>query len=75
MSYFEWVQNRSGCYWTLSEVNQRLQEKMELETEKVWEISKDLNISIRTAAYVHALNRLGTALDAKGTRNYFVKSQ
>lgn len=75
VSYFEWVQNRSGWYWTLEEVNQRLQEKMQLETEKVWQISKDLNISIRTAAYVHALNRLGTALDAKGTRNYFVKSQ
>ena len=75
VSYFEWVQNRSGWYWTLSEVNQRLQEKMELETEKVWQISKDLNISIRTAAYVHALNRLATALDAKGTRNYFVKGR
>ncbi len=75
VSYFEWVQNRSGWYWTLEEVNQRLQEKMQLETEKVWQISKDLNISIRTAAYVHALNRLGTALDAKGTRNYFVKGQ
>ncbi len=75
VSYFEWVQNRSGWYWTLEEVNQRLQEKMELETEKVWQISKDLNISIRTAAYVHALNRLGAALDAKGTRNYFVKGQ
>ncbi len=75
VSYFEWVQNRSGWYWTLEEVNQRLQEKMQLETEKVWQIGKDLNISIRTAAYVHALNRLGTALDAKGTRNYFVKGQ
>lgn len=74
VSYFEWVQNRSGWYWTLEEVNQRLQDKMQIEAEQVWDISKDLNISIRTAAYVQALKRLGTALDAKGTRNYFVKS-
>lgn len=72
VSYFEWVQNRSGWYWTLSEVNQRLQAKMQLEAEQVWDLSQDLNINIRTAAYVQALERLGTALDAKGTRNYFV---
>ncbi|MEM8674805.1 MAG: Glu/Leu/Phe/Val dehydrogenase [Cyanobacteria bacterium P01_G01_bin.67] len=71
VSYFEWVQNRSGWYWTLEEVNQRLQDKMKLETQRVWQLSQNLNISIRTAAYVLALQRLGTALDAKGTRAYF----
>ena len=72
VSYFEWVQNRSGWYWTLSEVNQRLKEKMETEAEQVWNISKDLKIDIRTAAYVQALKRLATALDAKGNKNYFI---
>jgi glutamate dehydrogenase (NADP+) len=72
VSYFEWVQNRCGWYWTLAEVNQRLQEKMQLEAEQVWQISKDSNIDIRTAAYVQALKRLGIALDAKGNRSYFV---
>ncbi|MBE9043521.1 Glu/Leu/Phe/Val dehydrogenase [Pleurocapsales cyanobacterium LEGE 10410] len=74
VSYFEWVQNRSGWYWTLEEVNQRLKMKMRQEAEETWNISQEFSISLRTAAYVHALNRLGTALDAKGTRNYFVKS-
>ena len=73
VSYFEWVQNRSGWYWTLQEVNQRLREKMQQESERVWNLSQDLNIDLRTAAYVLALQRLGTALDAKGTRNYFVQ--
>ena len=71
VSYFEWVQNRSGWYWTLDEVNQRLQSKMREEAERVWQIAKDLNIDFRTAAYVHALKRLGMALDAKGNRDYF----
>ena len=45
---------------------------METEAEQVWNISKDLKIDIRTAAYVQALKRLATALDAKGNKNYFI---
>ena len=71
VSYFEWVQNRNGWYWTLEEVNQRLKVKMEAETERVWSIAQKLSVDVRTAAYVHGLNRLGEALDAKGTRNYY----
>ena len=71
VSYFEWVQNRSGWYWTAEEVDRRLQEKMVAETEKIWNLSKARSISMRTAAYAHALKRLGESIDAKGTRNYF----
>lgn len=73
VSYFEWVQNRNGWYWTLEEVNQRLETKMEAEAEKTWSIANKLNIDVRTAAYIHGLNRLGEALDAKGTRDYYLK--
>ncbi len=73
VSYFEWVQNRSGLYWTLNEVNQKLKEKMVEETQNTWAISQDLSVSMRTAAYIHALNRLGEAMDAKGTRDYYLK--
>ncbi len=71
VSYFEWVQNRNGMYWTLNEVNQRLQRKMIEETEQIWSIARNLSVSMRTAAYIHALNRLGDAIDAKGTRAYY----
>lgn len=72
VSYFEWVQNRSGLYWSLKEVNQRLKERMVEETEKTWSIAQEFSVSMRTGAYIHALNRLGEALDAKGTRDYYV---
>lgn len=72
VSYFEWVQNRSGLYWTLEEVNQRLQQKIVEETERIWSISQELAVSMRTAGYVHALNRLVEALNAKGTRDYYI---
>ncbi|NES25753.1 MAG: glutamate dehydrogenase, partial [Symploca sp. SIO3E6] len=72
VSYFEWVQNRSGLYWTLEQVTERLKQKMVEETEQIWSIFQELGISMRTAAYIHALNRLGEALNAKGTRDYYV---
>ena len=74
VSYFEWVQNRNGFYWTLDEVNQKLKAKMETETEKVWDIAQKLQIDMRTAAYVHSLNRIGEAMGAKGTRDYYSNS-
>ena len=73
VSYFEWVQNRSGLYWHEVEVKDRLQRMITEEAEKIWRIAQDMAIPIRTAAYVHALERLGDALNAKGTRDYYVR--
>jgi glutamate dehydrogenase (NADP+) len=72
VSYFEWVQNRSGLYWTLDEINQRLKHRIVEESEAIWSIARDLSIDLRTAAYVHALTRLGEAISAKGTRDYYL---
>jgi glutamate dehydrogenase (NADP+) len=73
VSYFEWVQNRSGLYWTGAEVSQRLQAAMVEATDQVWQISQDYQVPLRTAAYIHALNRLSQAIEARGTRNYYLK--
>lgn len=72
VSYFEWVQNRKGYYWTEERVNSLLKEKMVAETNSVWDVSEDKSISMRTAAYVHALNRLEDAISSLGTREYYV---
>ncbi|HLF63957.1 MAG TPA: Glu/Leu/Phe/Val dehydrogenase [Saprospiraceae bacterium] len=72
VSYFEWVQNKQGYYWTLDEVNYRLKVKMVEETNNIWAIAQDKKISYRTAAYVHALNRINDAVAAKGAKDYYV---
>jgi glutamate dehydrogenase (NADP+) len=72
VSYFEWVQNRSGLYWNLTEVNEHLKQKMVIEADEVWKTAEEFAVPLRTAAYIHALNRLGEALDAKGTRDYYL---
>lgn len=71
VSYFEWVQNRSGLYWTSEEVNQRLKERITLETEKTWAMAEEFEVSMRTASYIHALQRIGEAMDAMGTRDFY----
>ncbi len=71
VSYFEWVQNRTGWYWTRAEVDDRLRSRMVAETENVCEIAQTQGLSHRLAAYVHGLHRLGTAIDAKGTQDYY----
>ncbi len=72
VSYFEWVQNRSGLYWVLEEVNQRLKSRIVEEAEHIWAIARDLTVPLRTAAYIHAISRLGEAISAKGTRDYYL---
>jgi len=72
VSYYEWVQNRSGLYWTEAEVSDRLKTKLIEEAEKIWRIAQNLAIPPRTAAYVHALERLEEAHSARGTRDYYV---
>ncbi len=71
VSYFEWLQNRSGYYWELQEVHQKLQAIMSREFENVYELARELKTDMRTAAYAHALKRLGETMEAKGTSSYF----
>lgn len=74
VSYFEWVQNRSGFYWNLDQVHKRLHEIMTREFLNVYQLMEGHNIDMRTAAYVHALNRQAEASVAQGTQLYFSES-
>lgn len=71
VSWFEWVQNRTGLPWSADEVRERLEEKMVQETEAILGIAQDRDLSLRTAAYVHALHRIGEAVDARGSSEDF----
>lgn len=71
VSYFEWVQNRQGFYWDLEEIHARLKKMMEREGRAVWDIAKSRDVSARSAAYIHALGRLATAIEAHGTQPFF----
>lgn len=61
VSYFEWYQNIKNENWSLEKVNKKLDAMMVDAFEKVWQISKKKKISLRTAGYVLALDRLKKA--------------
>ena len=71
VSYFEWVQNKAGYYWGLDEIRSKLKEIIEPETRLVCNIARDKGISMRTAAYVHALGRIADAIQSHGTKAFF----
>jgi glutamate dehydrogenase (NADP+) len=71
VSYFEWVQNRQGFYWPVELVRQRLEEIMMRSTREVARQADLHGCSLRTAAYVVALQRLNAAVEARGTESYF----
>ncbi|MCO6389022.1 Glu/Leu/Phe/Val dehydrogenase [Aliihoeflea sp. 40Bstr573] len=71
VSYLEWVQNRQGFYWPVEDIHPRLQTMMEREGRAVWEVGREKGVTLRTAAYVHALGRLAEAIEAHGTQSFF----
>jgi glutamate dehydrogenase (NADP+) len=73
VSYFEWVQNRSGYYWPLEEVHEKLLRKMKTAFNAVYQLMNDKQIDMRTAAYVAALGRINDAVAAQGTHTFFAQ--
>ena len=71
VSYFEWVQNRQGYYWSVEEVHKKLKTIMDAESMRVWSMAKQKNVPLRTAAYIHGLERLAEAIESHGTQLYF----
>ena len=58
VSYFEWVQNRLGFKWTKNRVYRRSDSIIKQAFNNVFAISKKYNISLRTAAYIAAIDKV-----------------
>jgi glutamate dehydrogenase (NADP+) len=60
-SYFEWVQNRQGLYWTAAEVQARLQQTMQDAARAVAALARKHSVSLRQASFSIALARIEAA--------------
>ena len=65
-SYFEWVQDRYGYFWTEKEVNERLEAKMCEAFSAVLRTAVDFKVDMRTAAYIVAINRVAAVTRLRG---------
>ncbi|MCI5050973.1 MAG: Glu/Leu/Phe/Val dehydrogenase [Candidatus Pacebacteria bacterium] len=68
VSYFEWVQNRQQYYWSAKEVDDRLHSIMVAATEKVYALSQKEDISLRTAGFKIAVERVAKAAELRGNK-------
>ena len=66
VSYFEWVQNRTGLYWTEAEVYGRLQAVLEQAFQDVHQMAVQHRVSLRTAAYMVGLQRVEEVYRLRG---------
>lgn len=66
VSYFEWVQNNQGYYWTEEEVEERLYKKMVDAFENVYSTATTRNINMRLAAYMVGVRRTAEASRFRG---------
>jgi glutamate dehydrogenase (NAD(P)+) len=65
-SYFEWVQDRYGFFWSEQDVNERLENKMCEAFSAVLSTALTFKVDMRTAAYLVAINRVATVTKLRG---------
>ena len=66
VSYFEWVQDRQGFFWSEKEVNDRLKDVIERSFEEVVRYAEHHKVNNRVAAYMLAIDRVAFALKERG---------
>ncbi|MFQ5583806.1 MAG: Glu/Leu/Phe/Val dehydrogenase [Calditrichia bacterium] len=66
VSYFEWVQNRMGYYWSEEQVNSELEKFMLKAFDSVYETSRKYNVNMRIAAYIVAIQRVTKTAELRG---------
>jgi len=66
VSYFEWVQDRMGYFWTEEIVNSRLEQTMVQAFEEVLGVARKQEVSMRTAAYILAIDRVVSVYRMRG---------
>ncbi len=66
VSYFEWVQDRHGYFWTENDVNQKLQEIQVAAFNSVVQYGEKHNVNNRIAAYMLAIDRVAYTLKLRG---------
>lgn len=66
VSYFEWVQNNQGYYWSEKEVAEKLRKVMVNSFENIYQTSQDYQVNMRLAAYMVGITKSAEASRFRG---------
>jgi len=66
VSYFEWVQNNQGYYWSEEEVAEKLRDKMVRSFDSVYQTSVNRQVNMRLAAYMVGIRKMAEASRFRG---------
>lgn len=66
VSYFEWVQNNQGYYWSEEEVERKLEEIMVNAFDNVYNLARSRNVDMRLAAYMVGVRKMAEASRFRG---------
>ncbi|MFP3387952.1 Glu/Leu/Phe/Val family dehydrogenase [Brevibacillus sp. SIMBA_040] len=66
VSYFEWVQNNQGYYWSEEEVEEKLEKVMVRSFENVYSLSQTRRIDMRLSAYMVGARKMAEASRFRG---------
>lgn len=66
VSYFEWVQNRYGYYWSEEEVEEKQEVEMVNAFNDIWALSEEYNVTLRDAAYMISVKKVADVMKLRG---------
>ena len=66
VSYFEWVQNLYGYYWTEEEVVEKQEIAMVQAFNNIWKLKEEYNTTTRKATYMHSVKKVADIMKLRG---------
>lgn len=66
VSYFEWVQNLYGYYWSEKEVEEKEEIAMVNAFNALWKIKEEFNVPMRRSAYLHSVKKVADVMKLRG---------
>ncbi|MFJ7637040.1 Glu/Leu/Phe/Val family dehydrogenase [Peribacillus sp. NPDC097264] len=66
VSYFEWVQNNQGYYWSEEEVDEKLEKILVKSFNNIYDLSQSRRVDMRLAAYMVGVRKMAEASRFRG---------
>ena len=66
VSYYEWIQNQYGNYWSKEKVQEKQVKDMKKSLDGIYKIKKEYKTDLREASYMFAIKRIAQAMKLRG---------